>query len=126
MGMRQIAESDLSVILEDAVIGGAWPITIIDPELNELDLTGWSSDIAQVIDPDTGVIVSGRAASVAIRISTLIDNNFLLPVGIAESESKPWAIRFNDINGFSHKFKVIKSNPDRTLGVVTCLLEVYR
>lgn len=122
MGLRDIAESDLAFILEDDVMGFGWPITLTNPLGQVENLTGFSNDIAQLIDPDTGQAVSGRVASVALRISSLN----ALPVGIADSQSKPWLVTFDDINGNTFTFKVAQSNPDRALGIVTCLLEIYK
>jgi hypothetical protein len=122
-----MAESDLGLILEDGVTGFGWPITVTDPSGNSGTgpLTGVSDDISQVIDPDTGMAVSGRLASVAIRISALTNAGLGLPRGIADSGVKPWIIEFDDINGNAFKFKVAQSNPDRALGLITLLLELY-
>ncbi len=125
MGLRDRAEQDLAVILEDDVGGFGWPITITSPKGDVGDLIGSSNDIAQVIDPDTGVAVSGRSASIALRISSLLAQGLEIPRGIADGQSKAWIVDFKDINGQSYKFKVAKSNPDRGLGIVTCILEPY-
>ncbi len=126
MGLRQIAEADLGVILEDSVTGFGWPITITNPSGNAQALTGFSDDIAQVIDPDTGQIVSGRLASVSLRIASLTAAGLSLPEGIADATQKPWLIAFDDISGNSFTFKVMQSNPDRAIGLVTCILELYQ
>lgn len=125
MSIRQLAESDLGLILEDGATGFGWPITVTDPSGAVRPLTGFSDDIAQIIDPDTGQAVSGRLASVALRISSIIAAGLALPRGIADSGIKPWLIEFEDINGNAFKFKVSQSNPDRALGLVTLLLELY-
>lgn len=127
MSLRQLAEADLGLILEDEVTGFGWPITVTDPSGNSGTgpLTGFSDDISQIIDPDTGEAVSGRLASVAIRISSLTSHGLAMPRGIADSKIKPWIIQFDDINGNAFKFKVAQSNPDRALGLVTLLLELY-
>lgn len=125
MSLRQLAETDLGLILEDSSTGFGWSITVTDPAGTSRTLTGFSDDIAQIIDPDTGQAVSGRLASAAIRISALTNAGLSLPRGIADSGSKPWVIEFDDINGNPYKFKVSQSNPDRALGLVTCLLELY-
>lgn len=125
MSLRQIAEADLAITLEDAVTGFGWAINVTDPAGNSADLTGQSNDIAQVIDPDTGQAVSGRLASVALRIASLTAAGLGLPEGVADRASKPWLVRFDDINGNAHTFKVQQSNPDRGLGVVSCVLERY-
>ncbi len=125
MNLRQIAEQDLGAILEDGAMGFGWPIQVTDPSGLSLPFTGFSDDISQIIDPDTGTAVSGRLISVALRISSLTAVGLALPVGIADSASKPWVIAFDDISGNPFTFKVAQSNPDRTLGLVTCLLELY-
>lgn len=126
MSLRQLAETDLGLILEDSSTGFGWSITVTDPAGTVRTLTGFSDDIAQIIDPDTGLAVSGRLASAAIRISALTNVGLGLPVGIADAGSKPWVVEFNDINGNPYKFKVSQSNPDRALGLVTLLLELYQ
>lgn len=127
MGLRAIAEADLGAILEDSVTGFGFPITVTDPSGNSgtAPITGFSDDISQIIDPDTGQAVSGRLASVAIRIGLLTEVGLGVPVGIADAASKPWLIAFNDINGNAFTFKVSQSNPDRAIGLVICLLELY-
>lgn len=125
MSLRVLAEEDLGGILEDAVTGFGFSIKVTDPSGTFGTLTGFSNDIAQLIDPDTGQAVSGRLASVALRISSLTTAGLGLPQGIADAGIKPWIIEFDDINGNPFKFKVAQSNPDRALGLVICLLELY-
>lgn len=125
MGLREIAEQDLGAILEDGAYGFGWPITVTDPAGLSAVLTGFSSDIAQVIDPDTGQAVSGRLATAVIRTSSLIAAGLGYPKGVSDPASKPWVVQFNDINGVAHTFKVKDGDPDRALGVVACTLEIY-
>lgn len=129
-GLREIAEQDLGFILEGDPNGFRWPIAVTAPDgtSNAEQMYGFSDDIAQVIDPDTGQIVSGRLATVVIRTATL-QAEFPtqgLPKGISAKTSKPWIVEFNDINGTAYKFKVQATNPDRALGAVTCILEEYK
>ncbi len=126
MNLRQQAEADLAFILEDNATGFGWPITVTDPNGMSKGMTGSSNDISQVVDPETGQVVSGRSASVALRTASLFEVGFnALPVGVTDKSSKPWLIAFDDINGSPHTFKVIQSNPDRALGLITCILEGY-
>lgn len=126
-GLREIAEQDLGVILESDEQGFRWPVTITDPDGNvSSGLYGFSNDIAQVIDPDTGQAVSGRLATISLRISSLTAQGLALPEGIADASSKPWLVAFDDINGNPFVFKVQESNPDRGLGLVFCFLELYQ
>jgi len=126
MSLRQIAELDLGLILEDSVTGFGYSIVLTDPSGKVRPFTGFSDDISQIIDPDTGEAVSGRLASVAIRTSSLYAAGLSLPVGISDAGSKPWIVEFDDINGTACKFKVSQSNPDRALGLITLLLELYK
>ena len=116
----------MGAILEDSSTGFGWPITITDPSGSFAPLIGFSDDISQVIDPDTGTAVSGRLATVALRISSLVLEGLGLPVAIADSSRKPWLIQFDDINGNAFTFKVSESNPDRAMGIVVCQLELYQ
>lgn len=125
MSLRELAEQDLGAILEDSTTGFGWSITVTDPAGTSVPLTGFSDDISQVIDPDTGQLISGRHASVALRISSLVLAGLELPRGISNTSMKPWVVTFDDINGNAHTFKVQQSNPDRALGLVTCILESY-
>lgn len=125
MNIRALAERDLVATLEDSANGFGWPITLTDPSGQTGAFIGRASDISQVIDPDTGQLVSGRLASITLRISALIAAGFALPRNIPDSALKPWVVAFNDINGNPHTFKVRQSDPDRALGVVTCILEAY-
>lgn len=125
MGLRDQISTDIKNILEDTVMGFGWEITITDPDGVSGDLQGYSNDIAQAIDPDTGLAISGRTASVAVHFSSLTAVGLALPVAIANESLKPWIVEFKDIVGQSYTFKVSESNPDRAAGVVVCLLEVY-
>ena len=125
MSLRDIAEQDLSTILEDHVTGFGWAITVTDAAGLSVPLTGFSNDVSQAVDPETGQLVSGRIATVTLRIGLLTANGLALPVGVADPTIKPWLMTFDDINGNSYTFKVSQSNPDRALGLVFCVLETY-
>lgn len=127
MNLRDTAEADLAGILEDSVTGFGYPISVTSPDRVTASLTGFSNDISFSIDPDTGLAVSSRTASVALRISSLIAAGFVtLPEAIQDSTLKPWLIQFNDVNGNPFTFKVQRGNPDRGLGIITCTLEIYK
>lgn len=123
--LRSLAISDGTEILEDSVEGAGWPIEVTDPDGTTADLTGFSQDIGQVIDPETDQVVSGRLASVVLPIASLTAAGLGIPEGIADATSKPWVMVFDDSEGVEHTFKVSESHPDRTIGQVLCFLEVY-
>lgn len=123
--LRELANTDLESIMTDKTNGFGWDIELIDTAGVSYAVVGRSDDIGQVIDPDTGMPVSGRLASVSVTIASLDAVGAGLPQGIADTGGKPWVVKFDDINGRSYSFKVIQSNPDRALGIVICLLEAY-
>jgi len=125
MSLRTLAEKDMGAILEDGVHGFGYPIKVTDPAGTIGNLTGFSNDISQLIDPDTGQAVSGRLATVALRISSLTTAGLGLPINISDATKKPWIVEFNDLAGNPYKFKVKDGDPDRTIGMVICMLELY-
>jgi hypothetical protein len=124
MGLRTDAADDMREIHEDTDDFG-WAITITDPVGTSVELVGLSNDIAQAIDPDTGLLVSGRSASVSLPIQALIDAGLGMPIGESNSKARPWVVTFDDIVGVSHTFKVSQTSPDRSIGNIVCLLETY-
>lgn len=125
MNLRDQAERDLSVTLEDSVMGFGWEMIVTDPDGLFAEICGQSGDVAFLIDPETGQAVSGRVAHVAIRISTLENKGLGIPRGIADKNSKPWTVSFPDLACNDQMFKIEEVRPDRTLGLVTCIVGVY-
>ncbi len=121
-GLRQIAKQDLRDIMSD-VTGFLWPCTITNPEGDSVDFDCRSNDIWFKLDPGTGEIVTARQATVTVLTSELADAGFSDICGIAESTSKPWLVTVEDIDGTSAKYKVSETYPDRTLGLMVCILE---
>lgn len=126
MGLRTIAEKDLGRILEDSVYGFGWDIVVISPDNTPVDMVGFTNDISQVIDPDTGAAITGRSVTTTLRMQTLIDSGLGIPKNIPDVKLRPWVVIFKDINGIVNAFKVSEANPDRTLGLVVCFLEFYK
>lgn len=126
MGLREQAAADLKAILEDRTGGFGWDLTLTDPAGVSAALVGLSTDIGLTLDPDTGMAISGRRASVALRIASLTAAGLGIPTGISDQASKPWLVTFDDVDGGAHTFKVIEAQPDRAIGAVVCLLEAYK
>jgi len=125
MGLRTDAEAMLAEMIEDTDFFG-WDITLTDPSGASAALVGLSNDINHMIDPDTGEIITGRMASVSLRMSSIIAAGFTgFPKNVADLTSRPWVVTFNDILGTSHTFKVREAHRDRAAGVIVCLLEAY-
>lgn len=110
--------------MQDDVGGFSWAITITDPSLTVGSLKGLSSDISSLIDPDTGVSITGRYATCAVSYQALRAAGFATnPKGIVNSSTKPWKVTFNDIEGTSYTFKVVRAEPDRAIGCIAMTLE---
>lgn len=124
MGLREQAQSDLHAILHDKDGGFGWDITLRSPDGAELALVGYANDIEQSIDRETGLAIVGREASIAIALEDIA--NFGMPKGVPDTDRSPWVVRFADIACVPWTFKVKQSIPDRSLGMVVCILETYR
>ncbi len=125
MGLRELAAADARAILQDDN-GFGWPICITAPSGYRHELTGFANDISRVLDPDTGLPITDRLASIAVPIAALEEKGHGIPVGVSDESQKPWTVGFKDITGKVWTFKVREAQPDRALGIVTCLLESYR
>lgn len=129
MSLRRRVARDLGVISAKIQGGFAWQITVTDPDgFTSADpLTGFSQDIALAIDPETGVLVTGRLASVSIPIAALKAAGYAsLPRGVADNATMPWLVQFDDLEGESYQFKVSESRPDRTFGNIVLILENFK
>lgn len=122
MTLRFLATDDLNAI---TTMDFNMPIVVTNPAGMTKTVQGFTNDIARIIDPDTGQIVSGRLATVAISIRSLTAQGLGLPQGIEDMAIKPWVVMFSDVDANEYTFKVLASNPDRALGIVTCELEFY-
>lgn len=125
MSLREQAAADLRGILTDAS-GFGWPITLVSPAGARVALTGLSTDVYEMIDPETGQAVTGRRASIALPMLALDEAGIDLPHGVAQKTARPFVAEFADIRGAAHSFKVREAKPDRALGVVVCILEAYK
>jgi hypothetical protein len=127
MNLRELAESDLAVTLEDNANGFGWAVTVTDPNgvTNAGPLYGQSTDIGAMLDPETGVLIAGRTATVSLRLSSLTSQGLGTPKATPSASSRPWLVAFNDINGNAFTFKVVRPLPDRSLGFITLILEAF-
>jgi len=124
MSLKQLARDTLRQILNDqnAAFGAEFVLTAPDGFTSALPLVGRTQDIAQMIDPQSGVAVQGRIATVALSLADLTAGGYAdMPRGIPETNAKPWLVAFE-----GNTYRVTDSNPDRSLGVLVLHLEFYR
>lgn len=124
MSLRQQAAEDLIGIVESSSDFG-WPLVVTSPAGVSLAMVGLSTDIGTTLDPETGLPVTGRRASVALAIASLTAGGLTLPEGVYSKSEKPWLVAFDDIGGNAYAWKVISTQPDRAIGCITCVLERY-
>lgn len=125
MGLREQAADDVRRILESKDSGFGWDVTLIAPDGQSAALTGYSTDIHLLLDPDTGQTVSGRAVEASLPMAAIAEKGIGTPTGEVRRAQRPWTIELNDIAGNPHKLKVIETHPDNALGVVVIRLEAY-
>lgn len=126
MNLREIAEQDLALTLEDSENGFGLPSTVTDTAGNTAGISVQSGDVHVLYDPDTDVKVSNRTAHISIRISSLTAAGLEIPKAQPDQSKNPYTFEFADSNGVSRKFIVSESRPDRTLGIITVILELIK
>ena len=122
MSLRAQAALDVRSVLED-LDGFACSITVTDPWGTSAVLTGLAQDISRTIDPDTGLLVAGRLASVTLPLVALFEAGLEEPRGVAESTELPWRVKFADVQGTVRAFKIARTSPDHEAGIIVCELE---
>lgn len=126
MSLADIAGIDLRAILTDSSPSGfASPIIVTDPHGNAATINGLQNDVHLSVDPQTGAMVAGRRASVALSITALAAAGLGEPRAIADPKLKPWRIEFTTPTGKALTMKVAEALPDE-LGCIVCLLETYK
>ena len=123
MGIREQAQADLAITLEAGTeFGRTIVLTAPNGFSSAVALQGQTQDIGAALDPDTGVTVSARTASITLQLATLVseDGYPSFPEGIADSDSLPWTVLAE-----GQLWKIQRTMPDRTLDVVVCILEFY-
>lgn len=122
----EIAQLDKAFTLNDDQFGFGTSVNLTDPDLFAADVVCQTNDISFAIDPNTGVAVSGRTATVAIDMNELTAKGFSSLPSAQPKTAKPWIVEWTDQQGNTHTFTVLEANPDRTLGIVLCTLQFYK
>lgn len=126
MNLRDQAAADTRLIVQDSATGFGQAIKLTDPTGANAVLTGFSADIGLLIDPETGTPIAGRSASIALNISVITAAGLQVPAPIEDPTQKPFVVELSDINGNDFTFKVKDAQPDRTIDLITCDLELYK
>lgn len=125
MSLLARAAADVRSILNDVAGGFAIPITIIPPDYAEVVINGFQTDVGLAIDPDTGVMVAGRKASIVISQADLAAADLAIPEGIPEDDENPWLVRWTPPTGGEQTMKVVSALPDK-LGCLVLTVVSWR
>lgn len=124
MSLLGDASALVKIVLND-LTGFAVPIQVTSPIGITVTLRGLAKDIALSIDPETGVAVSGRKASVSLDLDAVQDAFGAVPEGIPDEDDKPWLVTWTPATGSAQTMKIMDVMPDK-LGVLVCHVEAYR
>ena len=125
MSLRERAEQDLARTLESLDDFGV-ECLITNPAGDSEFFTVQSGDIHLLLETDVGIPVNNRTVHVSIRISSLTAKGFSIPRSEPDETKNIWIFQFDDLEGNARKFTVLDAMPDRTLGIVTVLLELMK
>jgi hypothetical protein len=124
MPLRDTQLDDLSEIMNDPESGGV-PCTITSPSGEIETFNGFHGDIAEAIDPTTGLFISSRQVHVSVIISELIAAGFGDIRGEENEDATPWLVTVVDGNGREATFKVAETKPSNSMGLMPLTLELY-
>lgn len=124
MPLRNTQQADLREIMHDTDSGGI-ECSITSPSGASETFMVFHSDIHEMVDPGTGAVFSGRRVRVSLVISDLIAAGFGGIRGVEQSDATPWIVTVSDANGVIGTFKVAKTLPSNSLGMMPIELEVY-
>lgn len=113
MNLRELAEADNAIILEDDVSGFGHPIRLTDLEGNVYQVTGQYTRKGVDVDPDTGLLVPGSSSAVTVRLSRFSADR--LPAA-------GWIVETTDSTGAQVMGKVKHPLLDRTAGRATLIM----
>lgn len=126
MNLRDLAASDHAAIVSDVAAGFAIPIVVTDPAGVTLAMGALTSDVGEVVDPQTGLVMDGQRVMVHLLVAPLLAAGMGEPRAIADGTGKPWLVRFANVYGVARTFKIVTVAPENVLGAVKCGLEAWK
>ena len=126
MNLREIAAVDHAAILSDVSQGFAIPLTITNPAGVSVTLAGFASDVGEVVDPESGIPVIGRRATISFVQDPIVEAGLGPIVAIVDDNRRPWLASFADAHGVVRIYKITGVMPETDLGSLRCSLETYR
>lgn len=125
MRLLDRVRKDSQKIMNSTRYGFSTDIELINPDGLTLPFKAIVAVIHNLIDPDTGVPVSGFLATASINILDLKDQSVEMPEGEMDENERPWLIRESDILGQQVTYKIVSTAPDKANGNIVCDLGAY-
>lgn len=102
-------------------------VTCTDELAVSATLAGFVNEIALAVDPDTGVQVSLKQASVVLSRASIAESGLAYPKAIPDTTGAPWRVAWAGADGVTRTCKVIEVVPDENPGIdlVTLKLDAY-
>lgn len=125
MSLLAKAAADVRSILNDVGGGFAVPIAVVAPDGTTATINGLQTDVGLAIDPDTGVMVAGRKASIVISQADLAAAGLDIPQGVPDDDENPWLVRWTPPTGAEQTMKVVNALPDK-LGCLVLTVVSWR
>lgn len=126
MNLREIAEFDLSITLEDDEKGFGVPVKVTDSSGNTADLIAQTGDVHLLYETGNDQNVTNRTPHISLRISSIVAAGLELPSVAVDSTTNPYTFEFTDQNGNIRKYTVTEPRFDLTLGIVTVILDLLK
>lgn len=125
MSLTETAREVLGPIFNDSKTGGddctiTTPAGVVSDPFKVI-----GSDIHKFIDPDTGMMVSGRKVHVTLLLEELRDAGLDGIEAVADPSARPWLFTVANAAGEEETFKVSETNPDDTGGMINIFGEAY-
>jgi hypothetical protein len=108
MNVRELAEADLGLTLEDTAGAGSSYVLICGDE--EFEVTGSFGDIGYLLNPNIGTSTQTRTITATYRIKTLREKTEKIP-------ERGWRVRAKDLQGNDQLFFVVRYEPDYSIGI---------
>lgn len=124
MSLLDAAKADAAAFASD-LSAFAVTATITDPDGLSGSVRGRFNDVTATVDPDTGVLVSGRDPTFVVARATLSAAGLGEPVAAQDAAAKPWLVLTAPGGAGEQEWKVGRVDRDEPLGLLTLYLEAY-
>lgn len=113
MNLREIANADLTSIIEDTNECGT-NFTLVAPSGAKINIIGIIGDIGFLYTLEDGA-VQDRTIDASYRTATLLKETKLVP-------AKGWKVIATTLEGTSYTLSVVRVEPDKTIGMTKLVL----